>query len=39
VETQFWDVQFYERLSSTISEQDFTENVGEVAYSFHLAVY
>jgi len=26
-----WDGQFCKRLSSTISEQDFNQNVGEVA--------
>jgi len=31
VETLFWDWQFCKRLSSNISEQDCTQNVGEVA--------
>jgi len=29
----------WKRLSSTISEQDFNQTVGEVAYSIYLAVY
>jgi len=39
VETYFWDGKFSKRLFSTVSEQDFNENVGEVAYSIYLAVY
>jgi len=31
--------EFSTRLFSTISEQDFNQNVGEVAYSIYLAVY
>jgi len=30
---------FTKKLFSTISEQDFNQNVGEVAYSINLAVY
>jgi len=32
-----WRVQ--QRLFSTISEQNFNQNIGEVAYSIYLAVY
>jgi len=40
VETfEFWDGEFCKRLFSTISEQDFSQNVGQVAYSIDLAVY
>jgi len=39
VETYFWDGKFSKRLFSTVSEQDFNQNVGEVAYSIYLAVY
>ena len=39
METYFWDGQFCKTRSSTISEQDFNQNVGEVAYSIYLAVY
>ena len=39
METYFWDGQFSKRLFSTISEQDFSQNVGEVTYSIYLAVY
>jgi len=31
--------EFSKRLFSTIREQDFNQNVGEVAYSIYLAVY
>ena len=39
LETQFWDGELSKRLFSTISEQDFNQNVGEVAYSIYLAIY
>jgi len=39
VETLFCHGQFFKRLSSITSEQDFNQNVGEVAYSIYLAVY
>jgi len=39
VETSFWDGEFSKRLFSTIREQDFHQNVGEVACSIYLAVY
>jgi len=39
METSFWDGEFNKRLFSTTSEQDFNQNVGEVAYSTYLAVY
>jgi len=39
VETKFWDGEFSKRLFSTFSEQDFNQNIGEVAYSIYLAVY
>ena len=32
------DGQFCDRLSSTISAQDFNQNVGEVVYSIYLTV-
>ena len=31
-----WDGEFRKRLFSTISEQHFNQNVGEVAYSIYL---
>jgi len=34
-----WDGKFSKRLFSTIGEQDFNRDVGEVAYSIYLAVY
>jgi len=39
VKTLFWDGQFCKRLSSTTSEQDFNQNVGEVACSVYLTVH
>jgi len=36
---EFWDGEFSKRLFSTISEQDFNQNFGEVDYSVDLAVY
>ena len=39
METQFWVGEFRKRLFSTISEKDFSQDVGEVAYSIYLAVY
>jgi len=39
VETSFWDGEFSKTLFSTISEQDFNQNAGEVAYSIYLAIY
>jgi len=39
VETWFLDGEFSKRLFSTISEQDFNQNVGEVGYSIYLAAY
>jgi len=36
VETWFWDGEFRKRLFSTISVQDFSQNVGEVVYSIYL---
>jgi len=33
-----WDGESSKRLFSTISEQDFSQNVGEVAYSIYLIV-
>jgi len=37
--SQLWLYKNSKRLFSTISEQDFNQNVGEVAYSIYLAVY
>jgi len=34
-----WDGEFSKRLFSTISEQDFNQNVGEVANSIYLVLY
>jgi len=34
-----WDVELITRLFSIISEQDFNQNVAEVAYSIYVAVY
>jgi len=39
VETQFWDGEFSKRMFTTFSEQDFNQNLGEVASSVYLAVY
>ena len=39
VETYFGDGEFRKRLFSTMSEQDFNQNVGEVTYSIYLAAY
>jgi len=39
VETSFGDGKFSKRLFSNISEQDFNQNVGEVAYMIYLAAY
>jgi len=39
VETKFWDGEFSITLFSTFSEQDFNQNIREVAYSIYLAVY
>jgi len=34
-----WDVELIKKLFSTISEQDFNQNVGEVAYSIYVSEY
>jgi len=39
VEIYFRDGHFCKKLSSTISEQDFNQKIGKVAYSIYLAVY
>jgi len=38
VETWFCNEEFSKRLFSTISEQNFNQNIGEIAYSIYLAV-